>query len=312
MALQLISCSPFVRMTPFSSTASFSSQFSLRTWTRRRLRRTMAAFPATQTLHVWVPDIWLRVSSAPVKRSKNVCLRRTGCRTFSTFDDLGDLRLVGVEFKRCQEAQRAQVKGHHWWNAVLRAEGEDCCFSRKHKKTIFFMWELFDEYLKEWRCIQQRSISTETNDEVHTVREVVKIWKTSPALATFLFIFKRWVIGIFYTFSESAKLLSNGSKVLVPCNGRVIQNFLLHIDDHVFHLQRHTRGHQLDWRKRKLLPNRLQVPAKVNRTSVRKMQSSLKGCSRLASRIFLMTRTLLGGLFHVSLWLAGSWMCLKK
>ncbi|TNN48923.1 hypothetical protein EYF80_040866 [Liparis tanakae] len=41
-------------------------------------------------------------------------------------------------------------------------------------------------------------------------------------------------------------------------------------------------------------------------TSVRNVQSSLKGCSRLASRIFLMTRTLCGGLFHVSLWLAGS------
>lgn len=40
------------------------------------------------------------------------------------------------------------------------------------------------------------------------------------------------------------------------------------------------------------------------------MQSSLKGWSRLASWIFLMTRTLWGGLFHVSLWLAGSWMCL--
>lgn len=41
-------------------------------------------------------------------------------------------------------------------------------------------------------------------------------------------------------------------------------------------------------------------------TSVRYTQSSLKGCSRLASRIFLITRTLLGGLFHVNRWLAGS------
>lgn len=46
-------------------------------------------------------------------------------------------------------------------------------------------------------------------------------------------------------------------------------------------------------------------------TSVRYTQSSLKGCSRLASRIFLITRTLLGGLFHVNRWLAGSWMCLR-
>lgn len=45
-------------------------------------------------------------------------------------------------------------------------------------------------------------------------------------------------------------------------------------------------------------------------TSVRYIQSCLKGCSRLASRIFLITRTLLGGLFHVNRWLAGSWMCL--
>lgn len=44
--------------------------------------------------------------------------------------------------------------------------------------------------------------------------------------------------------------------------------------------------------------------------SIRYTQSSLKGCSRLASRIFLMTRTLFGDLFHVNRWLAGSWMCL--
>lgn len=45
-------------------------------------------------------------------------------------------------------------------------------------------------------------------------------------------------------------------------------------------------------------------------TSIRYVQSSLKGWSRLASRTFLMTRTLLGDLFHVNRWLAGSWMCL--
>lgn len=46
-------------------------------------------------------------------------------------------------------------------------------------------------------------------------------------------------------------------------------------------------------------------------TCVRKTQSSLKGCSRLASLIFFIIRTLLGGLFHVNLWLAGSWICLN-
>lgn len=40
------------------------------------------------------------------------------------------------------------------------------------------------------------------------------------------------------------------------------------------------------------------------------MQSSLKGFSRLASLIFFMIRTLLGGLFHVNLRLAGSWICM--
>lgn len=46
-------------------------------------------------------------------------------------------------------------------------------------------------------------------------------------------------------------------------------------------------------------------------TSTRKWQSSLNGSTRLSSRIFLMTRTLTGGLFHVRRWLAGSWMCLR-
>lgn len=45
-------------------------------------------------------------------------------------------------------------------------------------------------------------------------------------------------------------------------------------------------------------------------TSTRNLQSSLKGSTRLSSLIFLMTSTLTGGLFQVSRWLAGSWMCL--
>lgn len=47
-------------------------------------------------------------------------------------------------------------------------------------------------------------------------------------------------------------------------------------------------------------------PAHAQLASMRYMHSSLKGCSRLASRIFLMTSTLFGDLFHVNRWLAGS------
>lgn len=47
-------------------------------------------------------------------------------------------------------------------------------------------------------------------------------------------------------------------------------------------------------------------------TSTRNLQSSLKGSTRLSSRIFRMTSTLAGGLFQVSRWLAGSWMCLQN
>lgn len=38
----------------------------------------------------------------------------------STFNDLGDLRLVGFELERGQKAQRAQVEGHDRRNALLR------------------------------------------------------------------------------------------------------------------------------------------------------------------------------------------------
>lgn len=37
-----------------------------------------------------------------------------------TFNNLGDLRLVGVKFERRQEAQGAQMEGHNWWNALLQ------------------------------------------------------------------------------------------------------------------------------------------------------------------------------------------------
>lgn len=52
------------------------------------------------------------------------------------------------------------------------------------------------------------------------------------------------------------------------------------------------------------------LPSPTPLTCIRYTQSSLKGCSRLVSWIFLMTSTLFGDLFHVRRWLAGSWMCL--
>lgn len=36
-----------------------------------------------------------------------------------TFDDLGDLCLVGVKFEGREEAQGAQVEGHDWRDALL-------------------------------------------------------------------------------------------------------------------------------------------------------------------------------------------------
>lgn len=47
-------------------------------------------------------------------------LRLTGWRALTTFNNLRDLRLVGVKFERRQEAQGAQVEGHNWWNALLQ------------------------------------------------------------------------------------------------------------------------------------------------------------------------------------------------
>lgn len=42
------------------------------------------------------------------------------CRSVpSTFNDLGDLGLVGVKLKGCEEAQGAQVEGHDWRDALL-------------------------------------------------------------------------------------------------------------------------------------------------------------------------------------------------
>ena len=54
------------------------------------------------------------------------------------------------------------------------------------------------------------------------------------------------------------------------------------------------------------------TPYQQYTTSTRNLPSSLKGSTRVSSLIFLMTITLAGGLFQVSLWLAGSWMCLRQ
>lgn len=53
-------------------------------------------------------------------RCRNTEADRLGWRTSGTFNNLGDLRLVGVKLEGCQEAQGAQVEGHNWWNALLQ------------------------------------------------------------------------------------------------------------------------------------------------------------------------------------------------
>lgn len=35
------------------------------------------------------------------------------------------------------------------------------------------------QYLEEWRCIQQSSISTKTNYEVYTIGDVIQVWEIS-------------------------------------------------------------------------------------------------------------------------------------
>lgn len=53
-----------------------------------------------------------------------------------TVNNLGDLRLVSVKFKRSQESQGAQVKGHNWWNALLQINKarEPLCHTSKGRK----------------------------------------------------------------------------------------------------------------------------------------------------------------------------------
>lgn len=106
------STSPLVRMMPKSSTLAFFSQFSLKTLTFKRLRRTMAAFPATNT----------RVN---LSRERAECF----ITQLSTFNNLGNLRLVGFKFERCQKAQGTQVERHDRRNALLwMSTGCDSCF----------------------------------------------------------------------------------------------------------------------------------------------------------------------------------------
>jgi len=105
---------------------------------------------------------------------------QTGWRIFTTFDNLGDLRLVGVELERCQESQGAQVKGHNWWNALLQSESKERTGVSDHVKThthrYFIKSEApLAEYLEERRRVKQSSIPTETDDEVYAVGDVIKI-----------------------------------------------------------------------------------------------------------------------------------------
>lgn len=106
--------SPFVKMMPFSSTRVFFSQFSLSTLTCKRLRSTMAALPTTYKYsHVFV---------ALIETGARYTLPKKSRKAFSTFNNLGDLWLVGVKLERRQETQGAKMEGHDWWNALLHTK----------------------------------------------------------------------------------------------------------------------------------------------------------------------------------------------
>lgn len=129
-AFQLLSMSPLVRMMPFSSTWAFFSLFSFSTLTFKRLRRTMAALPAFNK-HVFLFVHTNRLCKAEQGKEQ------VGELFFSTFNDLGDLGLVGVKFKRREEAQGAQVKGHNWWNALLdKKQCKDELIPRKNAQSL--------------------------------------------------------------------------------------------------------------------------------------------------------------------------------
>lgn len=85
-----------------------------------------------------------------------------------------DLRLVVFKFEWGQKAQGTQVEGHDWWNALLRWE-ETVMFTAAKAKTHRVRRGQPAEYLKERRCVQQSSISTETDYKVYTVGDVVEI-----------------------------------------------------------------------------------------------------------------------------------------
>lgn len=63
-------------------------------------------------MRAWL--LLLKLDKAEAKEGKK--------NTQRTLNDLGDLRLVGVKFERCEEAQRTQVKGHNRWNALLKTQ----------------------------------------------------------------------------------------------------------------------------------------------------------------------------------------------
>lgn len=90
-----------------------------------------------------------------------------------TFDDLRDLGLEGVELEGRQKAQRAQVEGHDRRDAILHPTGGGTTFSeaipqRRRSRSA--------SYLEERRRVQQSSVSSEADDEVHAVGDVIQIW----------------------------------------------------------------------------------------------------------------------------------------
>lgn len=97
----------------------------------------------------------------------------------STFNDLGDLGLVGVKFKGCEEAQGAQVEGHNWRDALLRGnhakDGVVLCEKNNKNGQRLTAGPRTAGDLEERRSVEQSSISAEADDEVHAVGDVVKI-----------------------------------------------------------------------------------------------------------------------------------------
>lgn len=62
-----------------------------------------------------------------------------------TFEHIRHLILKVVKLEWCQEAQRAQMKGHDRWHGLL----------------------------EEQRCVEQCAVATEADDEVDAIGEIV-------------------------------------------------------------------------------------------------------------------------------------------